>query len=196
MKKFLIYLFTFITIFLVSIIIIPLLKSSNNQNQKQELYFTYNNISMKIQSPEFENGVDIPPRFTCDGENINPSLNFLDIPENTKSFTLIVEDHDVPKNIRADGLWDHWIIWNIPKEVTSLPENYKEQGMMGKNSGGEYGYSGPCPPDSEHRYYFKLYALDTMLELNQYATKEELLNAMHGHILDQAELIGKYKRQF
>src|SRR3989304_9638033 len=117
---------------------------------------------MKIQSPSFENNQSIPSKFTCDGENINPPLEFLDIPENTKSLVLIMDDPDAPM-----GLWVHWTVWNIDPATSGIPENQKFEGAMeGMTSSGKTGYGGPCPPDKEHRYFFKLYALDTTLSLD------------------------------
>lgn len=149
-------------------------------------------MSFKITSLEFEHNGNIPALFTCDGANINPELNWKDAPSSTQSFALIVDDPDAPM-----GTWDHWILFNIPaninkinKELLELPKGTK----VGKNSWGEDKYGGPCPPDGEHRYFFKLYALDCILDLNDGTTKKELEEAMHSHILAKAELMGKYDR--
>lgn len=149
---------------------------------------------MKIKSSAFENNSSMPSKYTCDGEEVNPPLSFLDIPKNTKSLVLIMDDPDVPKNLRPDGMWDHWVVWNMPPSTTSIPENSMPPGIVGKNTGGENGYQGPCPPDREHRYFFKLYALDSKLDLSENATKADLESAMQGYILDKAELIGLYNR--
>lgn len=150
---------------------------------------------MKIESSAFEHNQSIPSKYTCDGENINPPLSFSDVPANTKSLALIMDDPDVPRTIRPDGMWDHWLIWNMPPETTVINENSTLPGVVGKNTGGQFGYQGPCPPDREHRYFFKLYALDAMLNLNPQSTKQDLERAMEGHILEKVELIGLYNRQ-
>ena len=149
---------------------------------------------MKIQSSAFEYNQQIPSRFTCDGENVNPPLAFSEVPADAKSLVLIMDDPDVPKTIRPDGTWDHWLAWNMPPTSKAIPENSTPAGVVGKNTSGQFGYQGPCPPDREHRYFFRLYALDTMLELNQSATKQELEKAMEEHIIVRTELIGCYNR--
>lgn len=151
--------------------------------------------NMKIESPAFENGASIPARFTCDGGNINPSLIVKAVPENVQSLVLIVDDPDVPRSIRADGLWVHWIVFNIPPGITLVKEGESPPGVEGTNTGRKKGYTGPCPPDKEHRYFFKLYALDTMLDLTSGATKEDIEKAMENHVLAQAALVGVYERE-
>ncbi|MEK9178699.1 MAG: YbhB/YbcL family Raf kinase inhibitor-like protein [Patescibacteria group bacterium] len=146
---------------------------------------------MKIQSPVFENNQSIPPKYTCDGQNINPPLEFVDVPSDAKSLALIVDDPDAPS-----GLWVHWTVWNIPPQTSGVSENSKfEGGVEGQTSFGKPGYGGPCPPDREHRYFFKLYALDTTLDLSSNTNKPELEKAMEGHIISSAELVGFYNRQ-
>ncbi|MES2345224.1 MAG: YbhB/YbcL family Raf kinase inhibitor-like protein [Chlamydiota bacterium] len=149
---------------------------------------------MKITSPDFKNGGKIPPKFTCDGDNINPELHIIDVPEKARSLVLIMDDPDVPEFVRADRMWVHLVVFNIPPNVETLPQNSTLPGTMGKGTGGQLVYEGPCPPDREHRYFFKLYALDCMLDLAEGATKKELEKAMIGHILSQAELMGTYNR--
>jgi len=149
---------------------------------------------MRITSSIFEYNKAIPAKFTCDGENINPPLEFVDVPVNTRSLVLIMEDPDVPNSIRADGMWDHWIIFNIPPQTQGVAEGSEPGGVPGKNTGGNLSYGGPCPPDGEHRYYFKLFALDTMLDIPAGVTKRDVLAAMDTHILEQAELVGRYQR--
>ena len=157
--------------------------------------------TMKITSPAFLHNQSIPGKYTCDGDNISPPLVFFDMPSATKSFALIMEDPDVPKTIRPDGMWDHWIVWDIDPHTHEIKEGLPaealaKEGVMGKNSGGDKGYAGPCPPDREHRYFFKLYALDLIsLALPDSISKAELEKAMEGHILAEAELIGLYQRQ-
>lgn len=151
---------------------------------------------MKLGSPAFEHEGTIPSKYTCDGENISPPLKVADVPEGAKSLVLIMDDPDVPKNLRPDGMWDHWLVWNIPPETTEIIEGQGPKGVIGKNTGGKFGYQGPCPPDREHRYFFKLYALDTILDLSmETTTKSDLEAAMQNHILSQAELMGRYNRQ-
>ena len=152
-----------------------------------------NNINMQITSSAFQHNGSMPSQYTCDGKSINPPLIFSNIPKEAKSLTMIMEDPDVPKHIRPDSMWNHWIVWNMPI-TTGIPEDSIPDGVVGKNTSEFYGYAGACPPDREHRYFFKLYALDTMLNLDPTATKEDLLQAMEGHILDSAELIGRYER--
>ncbi len=150
---------------------------------------------MKIISPAFEDQQTIPKIYTCDDENISPPLMFIDKPEGTMSLALIVEDPDVPKNIRADGLWIHWLVWDMPANIHEIPEGAAAPGVVGQNTRGIAAYGGPCPPDREHRYFFKLYALDANLTDARIAGKDDLEKAMEGHILAAAELVGRYNRQ-
>jgi Raf kinase inhibitor-like YbhB/YbcL family protein len=140
-----------------------------------------------IKSPAFDNDKFIPPRYTCDGDNVNPPLSIEGIPKTTKSLVLIVDDPDV-----LMGTWDHWIVWNIPpknkiKEM-SIP------GVEGLNDFGKHSYRGPCPPTGVHRYLFKVYALDNKLFLDPNSKKKDLEMAMKGHILASGEIIGRYGR--
>ena len=144
--------------------------------------------SMKLTSREFENNNFIPRKFTCQGEDVNPELLVEDIPENTKSLALIVDDPDAPM-----GTWVHWVVYDIP--VISRIEEDSIPGKQGRNDFGKRDYGGPCPPSGTHRYFFKIYALDTKLNLKEGARKSDLEKAMEGHILDKAELIGLYKKQ-
>ncbi|MFA6300993.1 MAG: YbhB/YbcL family Raf kinase inhibitor-like protein [Candidatus Paceibacterota bacterium] len=145
---------------------------------------------MKLESPEFENSGDIPSKFTCDGEGINPPLVFSDVPKEAKSLVLLMDDPDAPS-----GTWDHWVIFNMPPDTKTIEENSTPAGIVGKNTRGNNKYGPPCPPDREHRYFFKLYALDTMLTLDTNATKQNVLDAIQGHILADAELMGRYNRK-
>ncbi|MBI2506745.1 MAG: YbhB/YbcL family Raf kinase inhibitor-like protein [Candidatus Colwellbacteria bacterium] len=150
---------------------------------------------MKLESSAFQNNQSIPSKYTCDGENISPPLIISEVPEGAKSLVLIMDDPDVPKNLRPDGMWDHWLVWDIPPVATEIREGTSPPGVVGKNTGGKTGYAGPCPPDREHRYFFKIYALDTMLDLSaETTTKADLEAAMQGHISGQAELMGRYNR--
>jgi len=145
---------------------------------------------MKIKSPSFENKDDIPSKHTCDGEDINPSLEITGVPERAESLVLIVDDPDAPA-----GTWDHWVVWNINPSVEKIEEGSVPEGAVeGMNDFGKKPYGGPCPPSGTHNYYFKLYALDANLELDSSAKKEEVESKMKDHILERAELIGRYSR--
>ena len=152
-------------------------------------------MTIKLTSSAFKDGAMIPARYTCDGKDISPPLNWSEVPEGTQSFTLICDDPDAPI-----GTWVHWVVYNIPDNVTALPENVlPHKSVMGNILQGmtdfrRIGYGGPCPPRGTHRYYFKIYALDTMLNLPAGATKRELLRAMEGHILVEGQLMGRYGR--
>lgn len=144
-------------------------------------------MDMKLTSPEFKNNEYMPARFTCDGDEINPGLKIENIPDNTKSLALIIDDPDAPL-----GTFVHWVVFDIPVSTT-IGEN-SIPGKQGENTTGANSYASPCPPRGTHRYFFKLYALDTMLNLEEGITKQELESAMKEHILAQSELIGLYKR--
>ena len=151
----------------------------------------YGGDTMKATSTEFEHNQMIPAKFTCQGEDINPTLKIEDIPEGTKSLVLINDDPDAPM-----GTWDHWIVFNIAtngQELT-IGENSVPAGTQGKNSWGRNDYGGPCPPSGTHRYFFKFYALDTTLDLQEGVKKKTIEQAMEGHILQEVELIGLYKK--
>lgn len=143
--------------------------------------------NMKISSPEFNHNQSIPAKFTCEGQNINSALIIEGIPKETKSLALIVDDPDAPV-----GIWVHWVVYNIP--VINRIEENSIPGKQGVTSSGKKDFHGPCPPSGTHRYFFKIYALDTTLNLNEGISKKELETAMQGHILDKAELIGLYKK--
>jgi hypothetical protein len=149
---------------------------------------------MNLSSPAFQHGGKIPSKHTCDGPNISPPLKIEGVPEGTKSLVLIMDDPDVPKSIRPDGMWDHWVVFNIPPDLKEIPEGKEPPGVPGVGTGGNTTYFGPCPPDREHRYFFKLYALDKTLDLPPKATKAQVEKAMEGHILAKAELMGRYER--
>ena len=146
---------------------------------------------MKIESPVFQNNELIPPKYTCDGENINPPLKLSLVPENTKSLVLIVDDPDAPM-----GTWVHWTIWNINPQTVEIPENSFPQGAVeGITDFGSTGYGGPCPPSGTHRYFFKLYALDIpTLDLISSANASDVEKELKNHILGQAQIIGLYRR--
>lgn len=146
-----------------------------------------NTAIMQISSTEFESNKFIPVKFTCQGKGVNPPLSIQGIPQEAKSLVLIVDDPDAP-----GGDFVHWIVFNAPI-VEHIPEG-SVLGKQGLNSLGKLGYVSPCPPTGTHRYFFKIYALNTMLDLNQGVSKKDLENAMQGKILDQAQLMGLYKK--
>ena len=150
---------------------------------------------MKLFSSAFENGKDIPSLYTCDGKDINPPLEIQDVPAGAHGLVLIMDDPDVPAFIRKDQMWVHWVVYDMPSQTRILKENTKPPGIQGTGTGGKQVYQGPCPPDQKHRYFFKLYALTTLLKLKPGATKEEVEAAMKGHILVETELMGFYGRQ-
>jgi len=158
---------------------------------------TFNNImeksTMILTSPDFEPFGKIPDRFTCEGENVNPTLKISNIPSGAKSFALIVDDVDA---ITPEGPWVHWVIWNIDSDITTIEENsVPPNSVQGKNSSGIIGWSGPCPPPTQpHHYRFMLFALDDKLNLPEGSSKFDLQKAIEGKILADAELIGEYQR--
>ncbi len=148
---------------------------------------------LQITSPAFSHNAPIPIKYSCEGEKTNPPLVFGGVPAGAKSLALIVEDPDVPKTLRPNGMFDHWVLWDLAPTTKGLAEG--ERKADGLNGTGKPGWVPPCPPDREHRYFFKLYALDTMIGDRKIASKEDLLAAMQGHILEQAELVGTYNKQ-
>ncbi len=146
--------------------------------------------TLTLLSPAFQHQGNIPIQYTCDGHNISPPLNLYGIPEGTCSLSLIVEDPDAP-----NGTWDHWLLWNIAPNHKHIAENEPPpEATTGTNDFGRQEYGGPCPPSGMHHYHFKLFALDTDLNLPVGARKKELERAMQGHILGKTELIGTYTR--
>lgn len=145
--------------------------------------------TMKLTSPAFQNEGLIPSKYTCDGDNISPALIISDIPNNAKSLALIMDDPDAPM-----GTFVHWVVWNIPADKKEIKEGETGGFKEGMNDFGRIGYGGPCPPSGTHRYFFKLYALDTKLNLNDDVTKADLEKAMGDHIIAQARLMGTYSR--
>ena len=146
---------------------------------------------MKLTSPAFGDGPPIPARYTCDGENVSPELRWSDVPDDTSSLALTCEDPDAPR-----GTFTHWVIWNLDPTEGGIPAGDVPKGArQGRNDFGHVGYGGPCPPIGNHRYFFKLYALDTVLPDLKRPTKAKLEEAMRGHIIATAELIGLYQKQ-
>lgn len=150
---------------------------------------------LSLTSPAFPAGGEIPRKYTCDGDDVSPPLEWGTPPPGTQSLALIMDDPDAPV-----GTWDHWLVYNLPADARGLPEGVVvgpkagAMGCSGKNSWGNLGYGGPCPPSGQHRYFFRVYALDTMLDLATGANKAQLLAAMAGHVLAQGELMGTYQR--
>lgn len=149
---------------------------------------------MRLSSKAFKNGEKIPRKYTCQGVDISPPLLIEDVPAGAKSLALIMDDPDVPIRVRKDGMWVHWVVYNIDPGKRDVVEAVSDLGILGRNSGGRNHYMGPCPPDREHRYFFKLYALDKILDLVEGKSKEELLKAMSGHILAETVLMGLYEQ--
>ncbi len=150
--------------------------------------FHHKECAMILESPAFAHNGFIPKEYTCNGADHSPPLIWKKIPENTQSFVLIMDDPDAPM-----GLWVHWILFNLPAdchELTGIPS----KAISARNSWGRTGYGGPCPPSGTHRYFFKLYALDTLLTLGEHATKKEIETAMQNHIIEQTELMGRYSQ--
>lgn len=149
-------------------------------------------MALTITSRAFAQGQAIPAKYTCDDQDVSPPLHWDNVPPTTQSLALIMDDPDAPA-----GIWVHWVLFNLPANLLDLPEKaVPPQGSLeGKNGWGRTGYRGPCPPSGSHRYFFKLYALDTTLTLGSGAGKEQLLKAMEGHILAQGELMGTYSRK-
>ena len=153
-------------------------------------------MTIKVISPAFQEEGMIPSKYTADGQDISPPLEWEGIPDGTNSIALISDDPDAPM-----GTWVHWVMWNIPSGAREISENVpKDEELLdssrqGITDFGSHGYGGPAPPSGTHRYYFKIYALDIKLDLPGSSTKADLLKAMEGHILDEGQLIGKYKRQ-
>jgi len=153
-------------------------------------------MSFALRTTAFANGGDIPAKYTCSGADVSPQLTWTEPPARTQSLALIVDDPDAPR-----GTFTHWILYNLNPQTKELPENFPKAGpaprgaARGRNGFGATGYRGPCPPPGKpHRYFFKLYALDTKLNLKPDATQDELESAMKGHVLAQAEWMGKFKR--
>jgi Raf kinase inhibitor-like YbhB/YbcL family protein len=150
---------------------------------------------MRIWSRIFEDGQEIPAKYTCDGENVSPEITWSGVPESARSLALIMDDPDAPH-----GVFVHWLIWNIPAGENALTDGIgiaaerSSGGSQGRNGFANLGYGGPCPPSGTHRYFFYLYALDTVLDLAPGATREELERAMQGHIVAEAETMCRYTR--
>lgn len=178
----------------MTFIAILLLWPGTGQSQSQKK--GDNSMVIKISSSAFDQGGMIPARYTCDSTNITPPLQWRGVPDDAESLALIADDPDAPGKT-----WVHWVLFNLPAGTASLAEDYPKDANLengainGITDFGSNGYGGPCPPGGTHRYYFKLYALDTTLDLKSSAKKPDLLKAMEGHVLAEGQLMGKYKRQ-
>jgi Raf kinase inhibitor-like YbhB/YbcL family protein len=182
-----IFIFLILVVVLVAGTLIVFLPSKKSLKTSPNLIQETN---MRITSPAFENYQLIPAKYTCDGQDINPVLVIEGVPEKAKSLVLIMDDPDSPS-----GDFTHWLVWNIDPQTKEIKEDsVPASAVLGMTDFGKPGYGGPCPGSGTHRYFFKLYALDIVLDLKQGAKKSDLEKAMTGHILAQAELIGKYGR--
>ena len=153
-------------------------------------------MTFRLTATAFQSGGFIPRKFSCDGPDVSPALSWTEPPAGTQSLALIADDPDAPA-----GIWVHWVLYDLPPGTHELPEGVAKDrelsggALQGRNDFGKIGYNGPCPPrGAPHRYFFKLYALDSVTKLKPGASKTELERAMKGHVLAQAELVGKYKR--
>jgi Raf kinase inhibitor-like YbhB/YbcL family protein len=152
--------------------------------------FAAGGAKMKITSSAFQEGGNIPSKFSCDGADTSPPLQIADVPSGAKSLVLIVDDPDAPS-----GLFTHWTAWNMSPETSTIAERSPPKGVQGTNDFGKSGYGGPCPPSGTHRYYFKIFALDRELDLPSGAKRVQLDAAMKSHVIAQGELMGRYSRK-
>jgi Raf kinase inhibitor-like YbhB/YbcL family protein len=152
--------------------------------------FAAGGAKMKITTSAFQQGGNIPSKFSCDGANTSPPLQVSDVPSGAKSLVLVVDDPDAPS-----GLFTHWTVWNIPSQTSTIAEGSTPKGVQGTNDFGKSGYGGPCPPSGAHRYYFKIFALDRELDLPSGAKRSQLDAAMKGHVIAQDQLMGRYSRK-
>lgn len=160
-----------------------------DQTPEEEPPLTTNLLT--LNSPAFTEGEPIPSVYTCDGADVPPPLTWQDVPTDVGSYALIMDDPDAPR-----GTWVHWVLYNIPADVRELPDGEPSGiGVQGENSWGDLGYGGPCPPRGEHRYFFKLYALNAELDLEEGIDKETLLAAIEEHVMAQGQLMGVYERE-
>jgi Raf kinase inhibitor-like YbhB/YbcL family protein len=148
--------------------------------------------ALDLSTPAFKQGEKIPSKYTCDAAGMNPALNFGGVPANTKQLVLTLHDPDVPKTLMPSGNFDHWMVWDIAPTSKGIAEGAGSS--MGMNGTGKAGYIGPCPPDREHRYFFRLYAVDIPLAGKMFKDRAALEEAMKGHILAQSELMGRYEK--
>ena len=153
-------------------------------------------MAIEVRSSAFEDGDPVPTRYTCDDLDVSPPLSWGSVPDGTQRLALIADDPDAPR-----GTFVHWVVYNLPPDTRGLPEDVPNQQILpsgaaqGVNGAGSVGYMGPCPPSGTHRYFFKVYALDTQLGLGAGASNEEVLDAMEGHVLGEGQLMGTYRRR-
>ncbi len=157
-------------------------------------------MALEISSPAFSAQASIPARYTCDDKDLSPALNWRGVPGKARSLVLIVDDPDAPDPAAPKTTWVHWVLYNLPPDSQGLPESVTPADLppgtrQGLNDWKRTGYGGPCPPIGRHRYFFKLYALDVVLPFTEPLTKAALLDAMEGHVLDEAVLMGTYQRR-
>jgi Raf kinase inhibitor-like YbhB/YbcL family protein len=152
--------------------------------------FAAGGANMKITSSAFQQGAEIPSKFSCDGANTSPPLQISDVPSGAKTLVLIVDDPDAPS-----GLFTHWMVWNVSPQTSTIAEGNAPKGVHGTNDFGKSGYGGPCPPSGTHRYYFKVFALDRELDLPSGSKRSQLDTAMKSHVVAQGELMGRYARK-
>jgi Raf kinase inhibitor-like YbhB/YbcL family protein len=156
-------------------------------------------MALSLSSPVFKHNEPIPKLYTCQGKDLSPALNWSGLPDGTRSIALVVDDPDAPDPAAPKRVWVHWVLYNIPPDATGLREGVNAAGLpagtrQGRNDWDRTGYGGPCPPIGRHRYFHKLYALDVVLPDLKQPTKATLMDAMEGHILGKAELIGTYEK--
>ena len=153
-------------------------------------------MAFTITSPAFENGQEIPRLHTCEGNDISPPLEWTGVPEGTRSLALIVDDPDAPDPAHPKTTWVHWVLFNLPPDLAGLPAGVSRlpESVVGGNDWKRNDYGGPCPPIGRHRYFFKLYALDCMLDLTGKTDKSRLETAMKGHVIGKTELVGTYRK--
>jgi len=179
-----------IIVLMCSVFLLSLFKISFSYSQETIPEHKTLGVEMKIESAQFSNNQMIPAHYTCQGDDINPPLVIGPVSGGVKTLALIVDDPDAP-----GGTWVHWVVFNIPPPNATLTINEDSvPGKQGMNSWGKSKYGGPCPPSGTHRYFFKVYTLDSQLNLKEGSTKQQLEEAMKGHVIDQAELIGLYKK--
>jgi Raf kinase inhibitor-like YbhB/YbcL family protein len=185
-----------VTICLVAALVTGLFSCRNGENDMARPTATSDIATIQVMSSAFEEGGPIPQRYTCDGEEISPPLSWESVPEGTQSIVLIADDPDAPR-----GTFVHWVLYDLPANARELPEDTPRDKILangarqGINDGGDFGYMGPCPPSGTHRYFFKVYALDTRVNLPPGNRKADLLKVMEGHILAQGQTISKYGRR-
>lgn len=185
------------TLFTIMLFFIPIQTSRAETSTSQ--IKEKNIMTLTLTSPSFSNNEMIPSKYTCDSRNISPALSWSGVPDRAKSLVLIVDDPDAPDPAAPKMTWVHWVLYNIPPQFNGLPENVAVNELpagtlQGINDWKRTGYGGPCPPIGIHRYFHKLYALDTVLPDLKHPTKSQLEKTMQGHIIMQTELIGRYQR--